>query len=581
MTNKLLIFLFLFASARCLSGQEKTPFLPFDDDPDRSATYQETIAFYEALAARHPELAFRATGATDSSYPLHYAVLSKEQEFSPPRLRNMNKQILFINNAIHPGEPCGVDATMLLLRDYLEAPALPAFLDQVVLVVIPFYNVGGGLNRGPHSRVNQNGPAEHGFRGNARNLDLNRDFMKADSRNAQTFTRLFTLWQPDVFIDNHTSNGADYPYTLTLVPTQHNKLEPSLAGYLRSRLLPRLYEDMAARNWEMTPYVYTRNTPDEGIYGFLDLPRFSSGYAALHNTIGFMVETHMLKPYADRVRATYTFMDVVAKAMTEQRDSLQLARALAITSTMGRDSFALNWEVDTTRADTLAFKGYTAKYKPSEVSGLPRLYYDRSAPYTRPVPYFNYYRPTLSVAAPEAYLIPQAWPEVIERLQRNGVQLERLPNDTAMTVEYYYIEDYATTDYPYEGHYLHSQVQVKKEKRTETFRAGDYLVFTNQPANQFIVAALEPQGPDSWFAWNFFDSILMRKEYFSSYVFEDLAAQYLAENPELQAALETRKAEDEAFAQSARAQLNFIYQQSPHYEKTHRRYPVARVINKE
>lgn len=551
---------------------------PFELDSNTTATYHQTIAFYEALSIAYPQLHLQAHGSTDAGFPLHTAVLATDGAWQPEAAKAQGKTVVFINNAIHPGEPCGVDATMLLLRNWLQSPEKMALLDRLVIVAIPFYNIGGGLNRGAHSRANQDGPESHGFRGNARNLDLNRDFIKADSRNAQTFNQVFADWQPDLFVDNHTSNGADYPYTITLIPTQSDKLDPHLAAYLDNKLLPRLYQDMEADGWEMTPYVYARTTPDEGIAAFLDLPRYSTGYAALHNTIGFMPETHMLKPFKDRVQSTYTFMDNLLQAVREDHEAIREARDKARTHTIQKNTFALNWELDMERQVPQTFKGYTAKYKPSEVSGLQRLYYDRESPFTREIPYFRFYNTTVEVQKPMAYVIPQAYQDVIERLRWNNVVLHRLTEDQTLQVEQYRIEDYKDRA-AYEGHYLHYGTTVRTESRKHAYRKGDYVVLTNQSLNRYIVETLEPQAPDAFFSWNFFDGILMQKEYFSAYIFEDKAAAMLAEAPELKAALEARRAEDPEFAQSARAQLNFIYERSPHYEPTYRLYPVGRLMD--
>jgi len=573
------LFLLLLSLFVSLSAQSRLPRIPFELDSNTTSTYEETIAYYELMADRFPELALFEEGTTDAGLPLHVAVLSFDEDFSPPSLRAKGKRILFINNGIHAGEPCGVDASMLLLRDYLLHPERHPYLEQVVLVVIPFYNIGGALNRGAHSRANQEGPAAHGFRGNARNLDLNRDFIKCDSRNARSFSTIFNRWRPDVFIDNHTSNGADYTYTMTLIASQLDKLDPHLAGYME-KLLPRLYNDMELRGWPMTPYVYARSTPDEGIAGFLDLPRYSSGFAALHNTLSFIAEAHMLKPFKDRVMACYNLMDALVLAMHADQEQIGEVRRAAINHSITKDSFALNWRLDPNRKDSLKFRGYTAKYRPSEVSGQERLYYDRSEPYEKSIPYFRYYQTMAKVKKPVAYLIPQAYQGVIERLRWNGVEVRQLTEDIEPELELYYIRDYETTGYAYEGHYLHSKVQVEKKVMQRPFRRGDYVVFTDQPANRYIVETLEPQGADSFFAWNFFDGILMQKEYFSSYVFEDQAAAILEENPELREQLEARKEEDEAFAKSGRAQLDFVYKNSPHYEKTHNLYPVGRMVEK-
>ncbi|MCB9276753.1 MAG: hypothetical protein H6564_22155 [Lewinellaceae bacterium] len=552
--------------------------LPFDRDNNTTATYFEAISFYQALAEQYPkQVRFSELGETDSGFPLHQAVLSVDGTFSPEAAHAAGHQVLFINNGIHPGEPCGVDASMIFLRSQLQDAEKLSALQGLVIVVIPFYNIGGGLNRGPYSRANQNGPQAYGFRGNARNLDLNRDFIKCDSRNARAFNQAFARWQPDVFIDTHTSNGADYTYTMTLIPTQSDKLAPPLAAYLDGQLLPRLYSDMKAEGWEMTPYVYARETPDEGIAAFLDLPRYSSGYAALHHCIGFMPETHMLKPYASRVNSTCAFIGCVARAMQAGRPALQEARKQALAQTAAQDTFSLNWSLSSV-ADSIVFKGYEAKYKPSEVSGLSRLYYDRSSPYEKDIPYFRTYRPAASVRKPIAYLIPQAYAEVVERLQWNGVTALRLAEDVEAELDFYYIDDYKTVDSPYEGHYLHHSVRTSTRHLRRLFRKGDYVVFANQPSNRYIVETLEPEGADSFFAWNFFDGILMQKEYFSAYVFEDLAAEMLRNDPELKKELEQKKEADEHFAQSARAQLNFIYEHSPYYEPTYRLYPVGRLM---
>ncbi len=552
---------------------------PFEQHDNTTATYAETIAYYQKLAAAFPQLQLSEHGSTDSGYPLHVAVLSTDQDFDPVSLRKKNKSILLINNAIHPGEPCGVDASMMLLRDILNDSQKLAQLENTVLVIIPFYNIGGGLNRNSHSRTNQNGPLAYGFRGNARNLDLNRDFIKCDTRNARTFNQIYTRWLPEVFIDNHTSNGADYQYTMTLIPTHPDKMASALAEELERNMLPALFAQMEEKKWEMTPYVYARETPDEGIAGFMDLPRYSSGYASLFHSISFMPETHMLKPFADRVKSTQAFMECMIDYLEKNGAAVRAARSKAVEESLAQRKIALNWQLDPQQVEKVMFKGYEAKYRKSEVSGLERLYYDREAPYEKEIPYYNTYRTSLSVEKPMAYILPQAYQDIVERLEWNGVKLDRLAEDMDIEVELYRIGDFKTGSGPYEGHYLHSEVEVESSLQKWSYRKGDYVISTQQPLlDRYIIETLEPQAPDSWFAWNFFDAVLNQKEYFSAYVFEDLAAEYLKNDPELQKALEARRAEDSEFAQSARAQLQFVYERTAHYEKTHRIYPVGRMI---
>ena len=576
MLSLLLPSLLLSASPAPPANDWRTPFEK--GNGNTTTTYAECLAYYQRLDAAYPEILLREAGPTDSGELLHEVVVSLDGDFDPASVRQKGRRVVFVQNGIHPGEPEGIDAAMMLARDYVQRKELRRQLADVVLVIIPIYNVDGALNRNATTRTNQNGPESYGFRGNARNLDLNRDYVKQDSRNARSFAQLFQRWQPHVFVDTHTSNGADYQYTMTLIATQKDKLHPALSRYLQGRLLPTLYAGMDKRKWPMTPYVdFEGRTPDaRGLRGFLESPRYSTGYTTLFNTIGFVTETHMLKAYAPRVRAQYDFLDLVVRTVHQDGAALQEARATADQQLREQQEFALGWQIDTTQAERFTFRGYEGKLKPSEVSGQPRLYYDRQAPFTRSIPYYNTFRPTISVQRPAAYVLPQAWGEVVERLRLSGVQLRRLTRDTVLSGEVYTIQDYKTSPRPYEGHYLHSKVEVRTTTQPLPFRRGDYVILLDQPAARYLIETLEPQATDSFFAWGFFDSILQQKEYFSDYVFEDVAADMLRRQPELRQRLEALKKNNPAFAASPAAQLDFLYRQSKHYENSHLRYPVLR-----
>lgn len=547
--------------------------IDFEKNENQTASYHQTIAFYKALAEANGMVQLNEFGMSDAGFPLHEFIIDLSGDFSP----RQDKTRLFINNAIHPGEPCGVDASMMLARDICADKNIQSKLENIQIVILPFYNIGGGLNRNSHSRANQNGPESYGFRGNAKNLDLNRDFVKCDSKNGQSFNQLFSKWNPHVMIDNHTSNGADYQYTMTLIATQKDKLPVQLADFMQEEMLPFLYKDMEEKKWEMIPYVYCNGTPDGGIYGFLDYPRYSSGYASLHHTISFMPETHMLKPYKDRVWSTYEFMESMIEFLSANQKKMNHVRAESISEFNSKKEMALDWTVDSERKEKISFKGYEGKNKTSDVSGHQRLYYDRSQPFEKEIDFFNSYKSKLEVQIPDAYLIPQAYYKVIERLKWNGVELTRLEEDEVIEVNAYYITDYKTTSSPYEGHYLHSKVETRTEKLKIQFFKGDYKIVTDQIKKNYIVSTLEPSAPDSFFAWNFFDGILMQKEHFSDYVFEDLANDIIKEDQDLKSKLEEKKSQDQTFKEDAKAQLNFIYEHSHHYEPTHNRYPVFRI----
>jgi len=434
------------------------------------------------------------------------------------------------------------------------------------------------LNRGCCSRANQNGPEAYGFRGNARNLDLNRDFIKMDSENAKLFATIFHRLNPDVLVDTHTSNGADYQYTMTLLTTQLDKLNLKLSSMVKTKMLPELYSKMAEKDFPMSPYVHTMGpTPDDGIYDYLESPRFCTGYGALFNTIGFTTETHMWKPFPARVQSTYEFLKIVRSYTNENHSAIKLARKAAFEHDQSKTSFELGWVLDTTKYEQFNFMGYEAEYYKSEVTGQETFRYNRKKPWTKDIRYYNRYQATNVIEKPQFYVVPQAWQEVISRLKYNEVKLTPLTSDTSFIVQSYYIEDYDTGKRPYEGHYLHRDVKVRKEEQLVSFMKGDFLISTNQRNVRFAVETLEPQATDSYFAWNFFDEILQQKEYFSHYVFEEKAAQMLKDDPALAEEFKAKKDKDEAFAGNHWGQLYWIYQRSDNYEPSHSQYPVFRV----
>ncbi|CAN5423312.1 M14 family metallopeptidase [soil metagenome] len=561
-------FCFLIFPFVCFSQQQ------FRKSFTTTPTYEDIIAIYTDILSGSKIGKLSVCGTTDSGKPLHLVVISKDGKFDPESPSGKTK--IFINNGIHPGEPDGVDACIELTKTFLKFPDL--LPDNIVLCIIPIYNIGGCLNRDSVSRVNQNGPDEYGFRGNSKNLDLNRDFIKCDAANTISLEKIIRKWNPDIFIDTHVSDGADYQYVMTLIETQRSKMNPIVSDFMDKEMVPALYAAMKKTRYEMCPYVESYNeTPDDGIVSFMETPRFSTGYTSLFNCISFVTETHMWKQYNQRVWATYDFIFSVINYCKQHSAEIIEVHKEANENVSVQKIFSLNWQLDTTSFDWISFNGFEAKHKLSAITGLPRLYYDRNSPYTKKIKYFNTYFPSTTVTAPEYYLIPQAYAEVIDRLKLNDVVLKRLKKDTLMNVEVSRIEDYKTGKSPYESHYLHSNVKISKSMELIQFYQGDYVIETNQSSNRYIVETLEPEGDDSFFAWNFFDGILQQKEWFSDYIFEEKAESILKTNPDLKTALLEKQKTDSAFSNDHWAQLNFIYSHSPYMEKTYKRYPVCRL----
>ena len=356
-----------------MSNELQTPYER--GNRNQTTTWAECIAWYQDLATRYPGvLSFGEVGTTDAGHPIHAGVVSSDGVFDRARIKDEARPVFFNNNGIHPGEPEGVDACMALVREFCVDPVRLAALGKTVFLFIPLYNVDGAINRASSSRVNQDGPEQFGFRGNSRHLDLNRDFIKCDSLAAQTFNRLFTAWDPDVMVDTHTSNGADYPYTMTLIHTQTDKLGGALGQFLREEMLPRMFREMKERGWPTCPYVNpVKDSPDHGIAEFLETPRFSTGYAALHHTIGFMPETHMLKPFADRYASMRALVETALGFTVAHAGRIQALRRAARLEGRTRADWPVHWAMDESRPSRLRFQGYEARYSPSQIGNYTRL----------------------------------------------------------------------------------------------------------------------------------------------------------------------------------------------------------------
>lgn len=578
--------LFLFTLAVCFIACEQQnssdkDFTTLFEKSNGTETpeYKDVISYYRKLADSYSEITLFEMGQTDSGNPLHLVVFNADGRTKLEDIRSSSKNRMLINNGIHPGESDGIDASMMLLRDIVQSDSLKNLYSNTLINVIPIYNIGGSLNRNSHTRANQNGPKEYGFRGNAQNYDLNRDFVKQDTKNAAAFAEIFHTVNPDVFIDNHVSNGADYQYAITHLFTQHNKLGGALGKFIETQMRPAVETSLIIKKIPITPYVNVwGKTPKEGWSQFFDSPRYSTGYTTLFNTFGMMVETHMLKPYKIRVEQTYELMFSMLDFTEERSADIKGLRKRAVEEILSKETYPITFEINPKKEPSLLqFRGYEGEYIDSKVTTGKRLFYDRSKPYLEAVDYYNEYRPKKEVMIPKAYILKGGWNKVVERLDNNQIEYTKFEKDTLMEVEMMHIKDYKTRRSAYEGHYLHYNTEVSRDTLEVQFSKGDLYIPTNQNGIRYVIETLEPEATDSFFNWNFFDTVLQQKEGYSSYVFEDIAEQFLKDNPEVKKEFDEKLKSDENFAKNPRAQLNFIYKKSPHYEKAHNLLPIYKV----
>ena len=574
--------LFCLLLAVILISAQNQPLLNLRYEENYSPTYDEVIKMYQKLDSHYKNAVLLEKGLTDCGKPLHLFVINSQPEFDVTKVRKAGKSVLLINNGIHPGEPAGIDASLQFTDNILRnKDGMGSILENTVIIIIPVYSIGGHLNRSAYNRSGQTTPYETGFRGNYANLDLNRDFTKADSENARSFHKIFNEWNPDVFLDTHTTNGSDHQYSITLVQPPSARFPKIMETFLEKNFLPNLYREMKKGQYELIPYVdYMYHDPKQGIARSIEGPRYSSGFASMFHTIGMMTENEIYKPYPDRVKSCYQFIQVLTKYTSENSKELQELRAEGIHESMALEKYPVAFQMDSTQFQLIEFKGYEAvDNQISPVTGLPRFGYDTLQPYTTTIKYLDAWIPIETVKVPEFYILPQNYSDVIERLDLLNIQYSRLQNDSLIEVTVDYIEEFSSSQRPYNGHFYHSSVTTCSEVQKMQYYRGDLVVPVRQEKIKYLLEMFEPKAVDSFFRWNFFDNILDQREYFSSYGFEKNALKYLEEHPEFKARFLEAREKDSALATNHRAQLAWIYNNSEWLEKSWKRYPVGRIFN--
>jgi hypothetical protein len=587
---RLSVILLALAASQQTRAQSTSPNVPADWQTRAEQTdYRETPTYAETLAyARRIERASRLVRVTEfgrsgEGRALPLVVAAKGNAFTPAAARAAGKLVLLVQANIHAGETDGLDAGLALLRDIAITKSRESLLDHVTFLFIPVYNVDGFERRSPFNRINQNGPSEMGWRGTATNLNLNRDYMKADAPETRAWLRLWNEWSPDLFVDCHVTDGADFRYNVTYQYEQHQNVPEPLLGWMKSAFDTRIVPATETSGNLLAPYITLRDgrDPSKGMEGFIETPRYSTGYTPTRNRPGLLIETHMLKDYRTRVRGTYDLLVAVLAELN--RDPQGLRRVLretddAITAE-GRTydpARRVPLRLDfTDKTEPFKFKGVEFRIERSDVSGGERIIYG-DKPVDLTIPYFNEARVTASVAPPLYYVVPPQWTDVISVLAAHGLQMKQLAEPATLEVESYRFSDVRWSPAPFEGRNTVTQKNTKVRER-RLYREGSVIIPLAQASARVAVHLLEPDSPDSFVSWGFFNPIFEQKEYGESYMLEKLAREMLAKDENLRREFERRVATDPQFVKSQRARLSFFYDRSPYADARLNLYPVGRV----
>ncbi len=556
-----------------LTKAERTNFI-------ETARYEETLGFCRQLEKSSPLIKIISIGKSGEGRDIPLLIVSQDKIFNPEKVYKSSKTVVLIQNGIHAGEIEGKDASLMLVRDIVITKKYPHLLDNTILLILPIYNVDGHERFGANNRINQNGPAQMGWRTNATNLNLNRDYMKADAPETRAFLKMFNTWLPDFFIDVHTTNGADYQYALSYAIDNSENMQQGVRTWINENFIKNVFTNMETSGYPLVPYVWFRNNMEleKGIQGGVAPPRFSNGYTPLQNRPALLIETHMMKDYKTRVEGVYHFILTILENFHTDKGQLKKAVRHADAQTINgvTSPFPIRFET-TSEADTIKFLGYKANVESSEISGMNWIRWTNE-PLNIKIPWFNKTKVIAAIEPPVAYLIPQQWTTVLDILQIHGIEVERLKQPVEVDAEVYRFSNAKWQEKPYEGrHPANYGVEKFPEKRK--YPVGTFIVRLNQRLAKVAIHLLEPEAPDALAYWGFFDSIFEQKEYAEAYVLEKLAREMLSENAELKKEFENKLISDTTFAKSPNARLNFFYQRSPYWDKEMNLYPVARVVS--
>lgn len=542
--------------------------------------YDESVAYFKKLEESSPFAKMIPVGTSAQGRIIYCFIAARNKEFTPAEASRSSKAIILLNNGIHAGEIEGKDASMLLLREILVTKEKEYLLDNNIFMVIPVLNVDGHERMSPYNRINQNGPKEMGWRTTAQNINLNRDFMKADAPEMQALLRLFSSWLPDFFIDSHTTDGADYQYSVTYEMEKFGNIYHGTAKWVKDTFIPYFEKRVEEKGFLISPYVSFRDERlQNGLEEWASLPRLSTGYASLQNRPSLLIETHMLKPYKERVFSTKASVEAVLEYCNNKSLALKTLNNQADENSVkelrsGKRYLPVDFAASGKNKPFL-FKGFRSHEDSSLLAGKKIIRYSKEKDNFE-IPYFYDVVAKDSVPVAGAYIIPRQWSILADRMRLHGIEVKELDKDTTLKVERYRFRSVKFQSWPYEGRFQPS-FDLSSFSETLTVPKGSYIVPTDQRTIRLIVNLLEPKAPDSFVRWGFLNIIFEQKEYFEDYSMEPIAEAMMKKDKGLNEEFQRKLEGDESFRKSPPKRLSFFYERSPYFDKELNLYPVMRI----
>ncbi len=568
----------------------------FETTPD----YKATMNWFKKLTAASPLLSMVSIGTSVEGRDIYMIIASTEKNTSSTALKKSIKPLMLAQAGIHSGEIDGKDAGMMLLRD-IAFGNKRALLNKVNFLFIPILSVDAHERSSSYNRPNQRGPLNQGWRTNAQNLNLNRDYAKLDTKEVRAVVQVINKYDPVLYMDIHVTDGADYQYDITFGGIGLQSNSPGISQWLETIYKPAADKDLAASGHIPGPLLMSLNDRDfsQGNVWVLGGPRYSDSYGQLRHMATLLIENHSLKPYKQRVLGTYVLLESTLNLLTYEGQSLkkitekdksardskvpmaykvpQMKNSTNIESTTNLELSESNVKAP----DSLDFFGIDSRLVKSPITNSDYIEW-LGKPVKMRIVNYKATEPVDFITRPKGYWVPASCNEVIARLKMHGIKMDMISEPIEVTVEMYRIENARIENeyhqpIPFEGHMQVSGI-TKPEIRKQLFPRGSAYISTDQPLGDLAMILLEPISKDSYFSWGFFLPIFQRTEYIEAYIMEPMAKKMLDESPELRQEFEQKKASDKAFANDQNAILTWFYSKTKFYDERYLLYPVGRAL---
>ena len=548
---------------------------PFElSDGLESPTYAETMEWIENLVKESEYLELIPIGKSEQGREIKMVIATSENNSSPEQLSTSDKPLIMFQAGIHAGEIDGKDAGMMLLRDISQGNKKD-LLKLANLLFIPILNVDGHERRSEFGRVNQRGPKEMGWRTNAVNLNLNRDYTKLQTAGIRAVAEVINSYDPDLYVDIHVTDGADYQYDVTYGYVATGGYSPEISTWLGTFFQPEVDQALKNHGHIPGPLLFAANGNDftEGNIAFSFSPRFSHTYGDIKHIPSLLIENHSLKPFEQRVLGTYVFLEQAIKSVGAHFERLK--EAIEADKNQNPEEVTVKFAFRETPADSMEFLGIASRKEISPITGREYVVWEGKKINQR-VPSILMDRPVENVAVPKAYYIPAEWSEVIKKLETHGIEMEIVEEPRELTLEFSTVSDYKMVNQPYEGLMRMQSFDLDKIERKIILQPGSARISTRQSLGELAVILMEPESVDSFFQWGYFNSVLAQTEYMETYIMEPLISKMLEEDADLKKRFEAEKASKPDFAESPRAIYSWFYKQTPYFDQNWKVIPVGR-----